>query len=215
MKHVLITTIVCISGMSAHARPGSEILIEGGVSAATLDHQYRESRYGASGGLAGVLWWPVAERFVLAGQLDLLYTPRGADVVVDGEYIGGLRQRYVDILLSARPSLRIGHVSGYLIVGAGVSRLMSATSENASGASQDGTDGLRRTDVSLIAGAGGAFHLPHAGASGLRLDRAFLEVRHDHGFIDIDKMDGGFKNRTTSIMLGLSLAFGADAKASP
>lgn len=36
------------------------------------------------------------------------------------------------------------------------------------------------------------------------IDTVFVEVRHDIGLLDTDAVNGGFKNRTSSVLLGLS-----------
>src|SRR5215211_6324011 len=43
----------------------------------------------------------------------------------------------------------------------------------------------------------------------------FLEVRHQRGLIDVDTMDLGLKNRTTSFLVGLSVVLGSEAIAQP
>jgi hypothetical protein len=73
---------------------------------------------------------------------------------------------------------------------------------------EDITSDLRRIDVALLAGAGIALHLPLQELGPFQLGTVFLEARHDMGLIDTDPVNGGFKNRTSSLMLGLSLLVG-------
>jgi hypothetical protein len=199
---------VLVSGLgSSPAQGDSElgIMIEGGPDMSTLSHDNRVNRFGFSGGVAAYLDRTLAERFSLAGQVELLYTGRGADVVFNGDSLGGLRQHYLDIMLAARPEARLGLASVYLLLGGGVNLLAKASDEDATGMSQDVTGDLRRLDVSLLVGAGTALHFSRRDLGPFQLGAIFVEVRHGHGLIDIDPMDGGFKNRTTSLMLGLSI----------
>jgi hypothetical protein len=208
MKQSQITTATLIalflSPLSSRAEPELEVVLKGGPNAATLDHDFRVTRYGFSGGLAGELQWSLADRFSLAGQIELLYVPRGAEVVFDGVSQGNLRQHYFDALIAARPEVWLGQWSGYLLLGGGVNILVHANDESAAGLSQDVTDDLRRIDIALLTGAGVAWHFSPRGLGAFRMGAVSLEVRHDQGLIDIDPMNGGFKNRTNSLMLGLS-----------
>ena len=190
--------------VSVRAEPELSIALKSGPNGATLDHDNRINRYGFTGGVAGHLQWLLSDHFSLAGQLDLLYTPRGAGVVFEGVSQGGIRQHYFDVMISARPEMKFGWASVYLLLGGGLNFLVRASDETAAGMSQDVTDNLYRVDVALLAGAGVALHLPHGGFGPFRFDTVFLEARHDHGLIDIDTNNGGFKNRTSSLMLGLS-----------
>lgn len=210
---IAITTLVALSLPSLVSRAESELelTLKGGPNAATLDHDFRVSRYDFSGGLAGDLQWSLSNHFSLAGQIELLYTPRGANVVFDGVSQGGLRQHYLDAMVAVRPEVKFGEWSGYLLLGGGINFLVHADNENAAGLSQDVTDSLRRIDVALLVGAGIAWHLSPHGLGPIRMGAVSLEARHDQGLIDIDKMNGGFKNRTSSLMLGLSFIVGGPA----
>lgn len=215
---IRIFGIILLIGMTT-SRAGAdgelEIGLKSGLNSATLTHDNRVDRLGVSAGLAADLQWSLSERLALAGQLEALYTPRGADVVVDGTSIGNIRQHYLDIILLARPGLQVGPVSLYVLLGGGLSVLAHATSENATGMSQDVTSELRRLDITLLAGAGLALPLHRSALRSFQLTTIFLEVRHDQGMIDIDMANGGFKNRTNSIMLGLSFALTARPSATP
>jgi hypothetical protein len=212
MKRMLVAMIVLLP-LSADAQPEAGVAFKGGINAATLDYQYRVNRYGASGGLAGYLQWLLSDRISMGGQLELLYTPRGAEVIRDGTLQGKIRQHYLDVVVAARPGLQLRPASVYLLLGAGVNFLVDAYDENRWGVPRDITHDVHRIDVALLAGAGVAFHLPHRRLGPVRLDTVFLEARHDRGMIDVSKMDFGFGNRTSSLMLGLSFGLGAGRRA--
>jgi hypothetical protein len=204
-----MTAILCLAPSLARAQPLREldIAFKGGPNAATQAEDLRVNRYGVSGGLSGDLKWSLIDHFWLAGQLDLLYTPRGAEVVFQGEHVGKSREHYIDLMVAARPEAHLGWASVYLLLGGGVNFLVSASKEDASGASQDITGDLHRVDVALLGGAGIALYLPNRELGPLRFSRLFLEARHDIGLLDVD-LTGGFKNRTSSLMLGLSFVVG-------
>lgn len=61
--------------------------------------------------------------------------------------------------------------------------------------------------MSLLGGIGAALHFSHHDPGSLHLGAVFIEVRHDIGLLDVD-INGGFKNRTSSVMLGLSFDVG-------
>ena len=144
--------------------------------------------------------------------MDLLYTPRGSEAVFEGEYLGKTRQHYFDIAIAVRPEARIGPASVYLLLGGGLNILLSAHKEDASGMGVNITDALSRYDVALLGAAGVALQLPHRELGPLRLDTIFLEARHDRGLIETDDVNEDFKNRTTSLMVGLSLVLGSSKK---
>lgn len=209
MKKILLCVLVNgLASSPADADSEFGIMIEGGPAMSTLSHDNRANRFGFSGGVAAYLGRALADRFSLAGQVELLYTGRGADVVFNGDSLGGIRQHYFDLMLAARPEVRLDPVSLYLLLGGGVNLLVMASDEDATGMSQNVTDDLRRLDVALLVGAGAALHLSRRDLGPFQFDAVFLEVRHDYGLVDIDPMDGGFKNRTTSLMLGLSIVLG-------
>lgn len=204
MKKLLVVILIGVTPVLVRAEPKLGIALKAGPNEATLDHNDRVNRYGFTGGLAGYLQGSLSDHFSLAGQIDLLYTPRGAEVVFGGVSQGGIRQHYIDAMVSARPEMWLGRASIYLLLGGGLNFLVRASDETAAGMSQDVTDNLHRVDVALLAGAGVALHLPREGLGPFRFGAIFLEARHDQGLIDTDTMNGGFKNRTSSLMLGLS-----------
>jgi hypothetical protein len=211
MKQLVMAMLIWPTSVAADPAPGANVAFKGGANAATLTNDNRVTRYAFSGGLEGYLQKTLTDQFSLGGQLELLYTPRGAKTIVEGDYLGQVRQHYFDIMIAARPGLRLGPASIYLLLGGGLNLLVSANKENALGTKQDITDGLRRIDVALLGGAGVALHLPHREMGPFRLGTVFLEARHDVGLIGTDLMADGFKNRTSSLMLGLSLAVGGSA----
>lgn len=208
MKQSLIITAIWLAHVSAHAEPDLDVAFKGGPDAATLAEDYRVNRYGFSGGLAGYLQRPLIDRLSLGGQIELLYAARGSEINFGGEFLGKSRQHYIDFTIEARPEARFGRVSVYLLIGGGFDFLLSANKEDASGMKQVITGDLHRVDVALIAGAGVAVHLPRQKLGPFRLDTIFLEARHDIGLIDTDAINGGYKNRTSSLMLGLSFVIG-------
>lgn len=197
---------------AVRAQPDLNLTLKSGPNVTTLSKEHRIHRYGLSGGISGSFKRPLIGRFSLGGQVDLLYTPRGAEVVFEGVYLGKTRQHYFDIMAAVRPEARIGSVSVYLLVGGGLNLLLSAYQEDSSGMEMDITDGLSRYDVALLGAAGVTLQLPHQELGPLRLDTVFLEARHDRGLIDIDNGNDDFKNRSTSLMLGVSFALGSGKK---
>jgi len=195
---------------SAHAEPALTLALKAGPNAATQLENYRVSRYGLSGGISGDSQWLLTDQFSLGGQIELLYTPRGAEVVFQGEHVGKLREHYLDLTITARPETRLGWARLYLLLGGGLNLLMSANKDDAAGAGQDITSGLHRVDVALLGAAGVALHLPDRELGPFHLGTVFLEARHDIGLLDVDR-NGGFKNRTSSLMLGLSFVMGGSS----
>lgn len=207
----LLLILVWMIPLRAGAEPELGVAFKGGPNAATVAEDNRFNRYGLSGGLAGNLRWPLIDRFSLAGQIELLYTQRGTEASREGEYLGKVRQHYFDVTVAARPEARLGRARLYLLLGGGVNLLMRADKEDASGGKVDITGELHRIDVALLAGAGIALHLPHRALGPFRLGAVFLEARHDRGLIDTDAVNGGYKNRSSSLMLGLSFALASGA----
>lgn len=205
--------LVCVAVSSAEAERELGAALKGGVSAATLAEDYRESRYGFSGGVGGHFQRPLPGRFSMGGQLELLYTPRGARAIMEGVYLGRVRQHYLDFTFAARPGARLGPTTMYLLLGGGLNLLLSADKEFSSGTKEDITGGLRRIDVALLAGVGIALPLSRHELGPFQLDAVFLEARHDHGLVDTDTVNGGYQNRTSSLMLGLSFALGTEPAA--
>lgn len=204
---LLLPVIVAVLGpTSASAESALDLALKGGPNGATLDEASRTNRYGFTGGLAACLPLILTDRFSLAGQVDLLYTTRGARTVRAGEYSGQTRGHYLDLTLALRPGLRGRTASAYLLLGGGLNFLLRANKENDTGEAVDITDDSSRIDVALLAGAGVAFHFSNRERGTFRPSTIFLEARHDRGLIDTDAVNDAFKNRSTSLMLGLSFA---------
>lgn len=208
MRHLLVILVILATPFTASADSELGVALKGGPNTATLSANNRFGRHGFSGGVASHLRWPLAERVSLAGQVELLYVARGAEAIFNDVLAAKFRQHYLDVTLAARPAVRLGPASLYLLLGGGLNVLVSASREDPSGVKEDTTDGLRRLDVALLVGAGVAWHLPRRDVGPFHLGAAFLEARHDRGLIDIDRMDGGFENRASSLMLGLSFVLG-------
>lgn len=214
MRISLISMFILGMPLQAHADGELDLAVKVGPNAATLAHENRVSRYGFSGGLAGYFEWSLPERFSFGIQVESLYTPRGAEVVLEGQTQGTFRQHYLDLVAAARPGLRFGPASTYLLLGSSLNFLVSANRENVSGSREDVTDDLRRFDVALLGGAGVAVHLPPRALGPFGQPTVFVEVRYDVGLLDIDPANGGFENRTLSLMLGLSLVVSGGEPAS-
>lgn len=190
--------------------PTRSLAIQAGPNAATQAEDNRVNRYGASGGVAGGLQWSLGPLISLAAQVELAYVPRGAEVVVDGESVGRIRHHCLDVAITARPGVQLGPARLYTLLGGGLSVLLNGSKDDAAGEGQDITDGLNRINAGLLAGAGVAYRLPGRQLGHLRLGTAFVEARYDLGLRDTDAA-GGFKNRTSSIMLGVSFLVGGGA----
>lgn len=204
LSFILISQLVVLHTHPSHADSDLHIALKGGLDAATLDHEFRENRYDFSGGVAGYLRGSISGQFSLAGQIELLYTPRGANVVFEGEKQAEFRHRYVDLVVAVRPEMRFGPMGIYLLLGGGLDLMVSATMQNVLGSPQDITSELHRIDVALLGGAGVGLHLPRHDLGPLHLDTVFLEARHDIGLLDPFTTTSGFKNRTSTVLLGLS-----------
>src|SRR3954471_4105932 len=120
MKNSLMAAALWLSPLPARAQPELDISLKGGANMATLAHENRFNIHGFSGGLAGHLRWALVERFSLAGQLEVLYSPRGAKIIFEGEYLGRDREHYLDFTVAARPGVRFGRASLYLLLGGGL-----------------------------------------------------------------------------------------------
>lgn len=209
MKIWLIILALGLSSSLSWAQPSeTDIALKGGANAAILTDTNRENRYGFSGGILGYMQWSFNDRISLGGQAELLYTPRGAEAVFDGATQGQFREHYVDLMLAVRPEVRFGAMGIYLLAGGGLNFLISASKDDAAGSGQDITGGLHRFDVALLGGAGVAFHLSSSDSGSLHLATVFLEARHDIGLTNIFVDDNSIKNRTSSVMLGVSFAVG-------
>ena len=210
-KLILVIAVLWLSA-SAEAQSRLGIALKAGPNATTWARENRDYKYGFSGGLAGNLRRRIGTQFSFGGQMELLYVARGADVVSDDETIGTFRQHYFDVAVEMRPEMRFGSVGVYVILGASWDILMKANRESyiGMGSQDDVTDSLVRHDVALVGGAGVAVYLPVQKLGPARLDTLFLEVHYDRGLIDFDPTsDGSAKNRSTSLMVGLSFALGS------
>jgi hypothetical protein len=211
LSFILLLNFVSLPTRLGHADSGLHIGIKGGLDAATFDHENRENRHDFTGGVAGYLQRSMFEGLSLAGQLEFQYTPRGATVVADDLKQGELHLYYVDIVAAIRPGMQLGPMSVYLLLGGGLNLLASATEESTSGSKQDATGDIHRIDLALLAGAGIGVRVPRQTLGPFHLDTVFLEARHDIGLLDISRDSSGFKNRTSSVMLGLTFAAGGSS----
>jgi hypothetical protein len=209
----LLLALSCISMLrpSAQADPELDVALRGGLSAATHAGEFRAHRYGVSGGVGASLQWELEGRFLLGGQMDLLYTTRGSELVSDGFKQATFEEPYFDVALAARPGVRLGRADVYLLVGGSLNVLWRVHRDSASGASEDLTEFFRRVDVALLGGAGVAFHLLPEGWGPFRRGTVLFEARHDHGLLDTVAVGGELEleNRTTSFMLGVSFTLGS------
>jgi hypothetical protein len=205
----LIIIFLCLPRLS-EAQPELSLSLKAGPNAAAWDREYHEHVYGFSGGLAGDLRWPFGARFSLGAQIALLYMPRGTESFsrMTGELLATVRQHYFDMAVAIRPEARVGSVGVYLLLGGSWSILLNANAVDFLGRKDDFD--IRRHDLALLAGLGGALHLPSHRLGLFRLDTVFLEARYDRGLLDfIPADDSSRKNRTTSLMLGVSFALGS------
>lgn len=210
-----IGILACLAPVSVQAQPELSVAAKSGLSISDVtsgvddgDGGSSHYIYGFSGGLASYVQWPFTSRFSLGGQLDLLYTQRGFDLLLNGEPIGRNRYHYFDVAIVVRPEVRVGAARGYALLGGGWNLLLTANQEDllSNMADRDITKFLRRHDVALVVGAGVAIQLPH---QPLHLDTLFLEARHDRGLINTPTDRDANKNRSGSLMLGLSFALGS------
>jgi hypothetical protein len=206
----LIIVLLCLPRLS-EAQPEPSLSLKAGPDAAVWDREHHEHNYGFSGGLAGDLRWPFGARFSLGAQMALLYMPRGTEQFSPntGEFLATYRQHYFDIAVAIRPEARVGSVGVYLLLGGSWSILLNANVVDEMGRKNDRD--FRRHDVALLAGLGGALHLPPHRLGPFRLGTVFLEARYDRGLLDFVRGDNSAKNRTTSLMLGVSFALGSKA----
>lgn len=200
---------------TVHAQPQLDISIKSG-----LDNAYTTGAttskahiYGFSGGLASYLRWSLSRRVSLGVQVDLLYTPRGIHFVESGERVALRRQHYIDVGAMVRPEVDIGPFDVYALLGASWNILLHAKLENFSPPREDDvTSFVSRHDLALAVGAGIAVRLPRHQLGPFRFDAVFLEARHDRGLIDI-ATSSDVRNRATSLLLGVSFAFGSRSTA--
>src|ERR1700759_3963744 len=99
----IIGLIFLLFSTRANSNPELDLSLKSGPNAATLEHDNRENRYGVTGGIAGDLRWPVLDRMSLGGQIESLYTPRGANAVFGGVADGGSRGHYLDLVVGVAP----------------------------------------------------------------------------------------------------------------
>jgi hypothetical protein len=211
MKLLLALSWISMLRSSAQANPELDVALRGGLSAATHAAEFRAHRYGVSGGVGASLQWELEGRFLLGGQMDLLYTTRGSELVSDGFKQATFEEPYFDVALAARPGMRLGRTDVYLLVGGSLNVLWRVRRDSVSGSSQDLTEFFRRVDVALLGGAGVAFHLLPEGWGPFRRGTVLFEARHDHGLLDTVAVGGALEleNRTTSFMFGVSFALGS------
>jgi hypothetical protein len=210
-KVTLIITLLCLSHLS-EAQPELSLSLKAGPNAAVWDNEHHEHKYGFCGGLAGDLRWPFGTRFSIGAQMALLYMPRGTESIsqMTGEFLAAWRQHYFDVAVAIRPEARIGSVGVYLLLGGAWSILLNANRVDFLGRKDD-VD-FRRHDVALLAGLGGALHLPPHRLGPFRLGTVVLEARYDRGLLEnFVRGDNSAKSRTTSLMLGVSFALGSKA----
>jgi hypothetical protein len=123
-----------------------------------------------------------------------------------------LRQHYLDVALAVRPGIRAGRLGVYVLLGGSLDLLLSANKEDVWGGRWYITGDLHRMDLALLVGAGVALQLPRERLRALHLGTVFLEARHDHGLLETDAVNGGYKNRASSLMLGVSFAVRRSAR---
>lgn len=215
MRHIQNKTIVALLTIilaqsyrlsSSNADTEANIALKGGLNSSTFEHDNRESISGFSGGLEGRLEKSLASHLSMGGQIELIYSQRGAEVVVGDQHLARSREHYVDLTATIHPQVQLGPIYLYLLLGGGVNLLVHATTiDFASGIEQDVTGQLHRFDMELLGAAGIAVELPRHNLGPLRLDTIFLEARQDIGLLKVDDATGS-KNRTTSAMLGLSFS---------
>lgn len=205
MDRLAFVIIVLCLARPSEAQPELSVSLKAGPDAAVWDRAHHEHTYGFTGGAAGDLLWPVGSRLSLGGQLAMLYVPRGTEFIdqITGESLGPVRQHYFDVSAALRPQARVGSFSAYFLLGGSWSILVDAYSDT-----RDLT--FRRHDVALLVGLGGALHLPSRRLGPFRLGTVFLEARYDRGLLDFThEDDSSAKNRTTSLMFGISFALGS------
>lgn len=209
----LIIILLCLARLS-EAQPELSLSLKAGPNAAVWDREHHEHKYGFCGGLAGDLRWPLGARFSLGAQMALLYMPRGTESIsqMTGEFLATFHQHYFDVAVAIRPEARVGPVGVYLLLGGSWSiLLLNAYSVDYMGRKDDRD--FRRHDVALLAGLGGALDLPSHRLGPFRLGTVFLEARYDRGLLHLDRADDSSpKNRTTSLMLGLSFVLGSKSE---
>jgi Outer membrane protein beta-barrel domain len=214
-RWIVAIALTWLMPLRGNAETAGEIGAIAGVNAATLDHQDRESRLGFSGGIFGGMQHAFDERWGFGERLELLYTPRGADTASGGVALGQLREHYVDLALALHPELRFGALSAYAVLGGSLDILLSANKHSTGGPTEYITGDVSRVDVAILTGIGVAWRLGGRGAGTLQPGAISLEVRHDIGLLELDPVNDGFKNRTTSVMLGVSFLLGGRAAQPP
>jgi hypothetical protein len=205
MKRIIIVIlVVLLAPVPAHAGRYAGVSLKGGIAGAKYNKPHRHNRYDTTGGVAGHVGWPLAGRFLLGGQLELLYTPRGTQVTFNGFLNGNSLYRYFDVAITARPEVRLGPGSLYLLLGASRNHLISADDWHVMGTHWVVTHLVRDTDVALRAGIGVVWPLPRQSLPPFHHLSVFLEASHDRGMIDFDIVDMGYRHRSSSFMAGLT-----------
>jgi hypothetical protein len=218
-KTLTVLVILCLP-YSSNSQPELSFSLKAGPNAAAAGREQNALKYGLSAGVAGDLRWSSAARFSLGAQLALLYVPRGVKVISPstGEFIGAFRRHYIDTTAALRPAARIGPANLYLLLGGGWAFLLRAIREsvNTPGQKDDVTNGFGRHDLTLLVGAGVWASLPSKRLGPFRLGTVFVETRYDRGLLDhVRAEDSSAKNRTTSLMFGMSFTLGFNATVSP
>jgi opacity protein-like surface antigen len=145
----------------------------------------------------------------LGVQPELGYTPRGADVELDGVYEGNVRYRYLELpMLGRLESPPLGPAAIYAVVGPSLGFVLRAESQSGLGNISDVKEATSKLDLGLATGAGAVVTVNRH----LALN---LEARYTHGFFTLDNT-GQFEieNRAIYVSVGIAARFGADAPAS-
>lgn len=138
-------------------------------------------------------------------QPELLYSGRGADVELDGAYVGNFRSSYLEAPLLARiEAPMLGPTVFYVVAGPTFNLLLSAKSETGNGTVSDDKEVTSAFDIGLATGVGAAFTLLS------RFGLSF-EARYEHGFMTIDTNgEADIRNRAVFFTFGISTRFGVD-----
>lgn len=211
-RHLLLCFCIGIflsTPQGAHAGDGLVILREAGVrgSLVRMNHHgdfieqspaVRESIHSfALGGFARLeltRWRGIS----FGVQPELSYTPRGANVELDGAYLGGFRSRYLELALLGRVEAPpVGPAVFYATLGPAPSILLTAKAVGSDGTSSNAKDGTSGVDLGLAAGIGSTLEL--TARIGLT-----LEARYVHGFMTTDESgESEIQNRAILLTVGV------------